>query len=111
MTNDIKIPEFNLPTKIKTFFNTLLSTFFVVLLVHVTFLSTYAFIEYDMSLVVSGFDFSQWTASGRTLILVPYVILPLTKAICKVAGFNLTDMHNTLLKLKKLCGQVGTKRK
>lgn len=107
MKTDIQLPEFNLPTKIKQFLNVLTTTFLVVLLVHVISLSIYAFAYYDKSLVVSGFDFGSWSVAGRCLILIPYLVLPITLATSKVAGFSLS-YRNTLQLIKKLRGQADS---
>lgn len=109
MKTDIQMPEFNLPSKIKQFLNTLTTAFITVLLVHVILLAVYAFAMYDWSLVVSGFDFSQWSVLGRCLILIPYLVFPIVLAAVKVAGFSLSDVRNTLQRIKKLCTRQADK--
>ncbi len=97
-----QLPEVTLPAQLKQFLGTFLSTFLVVLLIHALFLSIYAFITWDMSLVVSGFDMSQWSMWGRLFVLLPYLFLPLTLSICKVAGCSLTSLRNTFKRITKL---------
>lgn len=88
--NAIKINQ-----KITLFINTFLTAVLVVLATHILCLSIYAFTLYDWSLVVSGFDFGQWSVVGRSLILIPYLILPAVLATVKVTGFSLTDLWDT----------------
>lgn len=107
MKSDIKVPEINIPAKIKQFFGTMFTTIFVVFIVHLVTLAIYAFWEYDMALVVSGFAFSSWEKWQRGLFLVPYLVLPVTYAVTTVAGFNLSSLRNTLERIKKFLGQVG----
>lgn len=110
MKNDIQMPDFNLPSKVKLFFNTAAAVFGIVLFVHFVGVSIYAFAYYDKSLVVSGFDFGEWRVVGRCLILIPYLLLPVTYAACKVAGFSLTDARNTLQTITKLRGQADVSK-
>lgn len=111
MKSDIQLPEINIPTKIKQFFSTTILTLLTVFLVHLITLAIYAFWEYDMALVVSGFAFSSWEKWQRGLFLVPYLVLPVTYAVTKVAGFNLSSLRNTPKTIKKFLGQVDISSK
>ncbi|UIW11027.1 putative TMhelix containing protein II [Vibrio virus VPMCC5] len=111
MNSDIQIPEINIPTKIKQFFGTAFTTLIAVFTVHLITLAIYAFWEYDMALVVSGFAFSSWEKWQRGLFLVPYLVFPVTYAVTKVAGFNLSVLMDKLKRITKSIGQVDNSSK
>lgn len=106
MKNDIQWPAIKLPTKLDQFIKTFFQVFTGVLLIHLSFLTVYAFWEYDMSLVVSGFDFGSWAKWQRGLVLIPYLVLPITLAAVKVAGCSLSDLRDTLQRITKTRGQA-----
>lgn len=97
-SNIIKEVLEDIPVGVKTFVTTVTGSFALVLVTHFFTLSLVSFVWNDWSILARSFSFSQWTVSGRALLLLPYVVVPL------VSGYWASTRA-------KLAGLLGFKSK